>query len=150
MTNSQARQRVMGHLGSILFNIGIFGVVLCYSAALTGIIWAIIFLFVVAFAFCSIVCSFGMFLLNETYRNFLSGAFKLSTNEKFLTFLVEMIKYFPWIAAITGIVLIASGIFLFFDKNNPSSKGRLIALCVFAVIFIVAIIVIPLVTGGKA
>ena len=150
MINSQVRRRIMGHLGAILFNIGIFGLILCFAAAITGLLWIVIFLFVICFAFISVVCTLGLALTDAGFRNFLSGAFKISTNEKFLLLLEQLVKAFPWVAAITGILLVASAIFLFFDKDNPSSKSRLIALSVFAVIFIVAIIVVPIVLGGRA
>ena len=150
MINSQVRRRIMGHLGAILFNIGIFGLILCFAAAITGLLWIVIFLFVICFAFISVVCTLGLALTDAGFRNFLSGAFKVSTNEKFLLLLEQLVKAFPWVAAITGILLVASAIFLIFDKNNKSSRDRLIVLCIMAILLIVAIIVVPIVLGGRA
>ena len=150
MINSQVRRRIMGHLGAILFNIGIFGLILCFAAAITGLLWIVIFLFVICFAFISVVCTLGLALTDAGFRNFLSGAFKISTNEKFLLLLEQLVKAFPWVAAITGILLVASAIFLIFDKNNKSSRDRLIVLCIMAILLIVAIIVVPIVLGGRA
>ena len=150
MINNQIRQRFMGHLGAILFNLGIFGLILCFSAAITGLLWVVIFLFVICFAFISVVCTLGLALTDAGFRNFLSGAFKISTNEKFLLLLEQLVKAFPWVAAITGILLVASAIFLIFDKNNKSSRDRLIVLCIMAILLIVAIIVVPIVLGGRA
>ena len=150
MINSQVRRRIMGHLGAILFNIGIFGLILCFAAAITGLLWIVIFLFVICFAFISVVCTLGLALTDAGFRNFLSGAFKISTNEKFLLLLEQLVKAFPWVAAITGILLVASAIFLIFDKNNKSSRDRLIVLCIMAILLIIAIIVVPIVLGGRA
>lgn len=142
MNKKEMLKQYSGHLGAILFNIGIVGILICLSALASGVFWIVLFLFFVTFAFCSVVLTAGLSLTNAGFRSFLSNTFNLLLNQGVVDFFEVLIRYFPVIASIVGVVLSLSLVFLIFDRKNPKSKNRLIALYVLIALFIVGIIII--------
>lgn len=142
MNKKEILKQYSGHLGAIFFNIGIVGLLICLSALASGILWAILFVTFICFAFCSIVLTIGLALTNAGFRSFLSNTFNLLLNQGIADFFNILIKYFPIIAAVVGIVLCLALVFLIFDRQNPKSKNRLIALYVLIGLFILGLIII--------
>lgn len=134
--------RYSRHLGSILFNLSIVGLLFVIGFTFMPILWLLLLFLLAVFGLLAIAFSGGIALASETFLQFMSGSFSLLLSEEATGSIETLLNYTPLVATITGILIALSALFLLLDRKSKKSQNRLIALIVFAVIFVVLVIVI--------
>lgn len=133
---SYQRKRAISRLGCIFSTIGTISTIFALFAVFSSFISVFLYIFFYIFLALSIICTFGLVLLNDKFKNILSMGG--SGIETLFSFISKYIPYFVFIgfgASLIGLIL------CMFDKTwKYSKRGKINSIICFILSTICVII----------
>lgn len=129
-----------GHLGTILSNMSVFGLVVSIALLAVPLLWGLLGILLIFILMALTLFTFGTIWVSESNRQFIGNIFNQLSFEKSTELLNTFVNYLPLIAGITCGLTVLSLILLYFDKKNIKSKKRFnlnfVILALIAIVFV--------------
>ena len=141
MTNKALTRRYLAHLGVILMNFGIVGIIYSTGVIFSGFFYFLFYLLMLMLG----ILTLGLVLLAPEYRAFFTGTNQMSDT---ITNLYNSLQY---VLPIVFIFMIVSLIFMLMDRKWEKSKPRIIVGIIFLSILVIVTIafIVGLVAATK-
>ncbi|MDE5715511.1 MAG: hypothetical protein K2I42_05195 [Anaeroplasmataceae bacterium] len=125
----------LAHLGSILFNYSVLGIIIILGITFSQVFLIIYYVVLIVIS----LLTLGVVLLSEEFRSL------WSLGQNVNSILMQVERWMPIVAGICGVILVFSFVLLCFDSKERKTKNKLIISIFMMVIFIVILILF----GGK-
>lgn len=129
-----------GHLGTILSNMSIFGLVVSIALLAVPLLWGLLGILLIFILMVLTLFTFGTIWISENNRQIIGNIFNQLSFEKSTELLKTFVNYLPLVAGIACGLTVLSLVFLYFDRKNFKSKKRFnlnfVILALLAIVFV--------------